>query len=196
MFLQGTTQQLLLWQAYTVVITLDILPMSTCDSYPPAWDYVSGRFLILEFQIPPSFCPRVVTSWWGQQELEAAWVTHRGKAQPHNQQEQMPDPNIVSGSFCCCLQCMLLCGSGNRTSLTCTKIHPLLYACVCIISFGWVWMDCASLWVSCHESPWYSVRIPCARERFIRVVSSLPVNLGPGEWWQVLCAKSLLSSQD
>jgi hypothetical protein len=178
MCLQGTTQQLLLWQTYTVVKILDILPMSICDSYPPARDYDSGRFLILEFQIPPSFCPGVVTSWWGQQELEAALVTHRGKSQPHNQQEQMPGPNIMSGSFCCCLQCMLLCGSGNRTSLTCTKIHPLLYACVFIILFVWVW-------VSCHECFWHCVRIPFARERFIRVVSSLPVNLGPGGLWQV-----------
>jgi hypothetical protein len=137
------------------------------------------RFLILEFQIPPSFCLRVVTSWWGQQELEAAWVTHRGKAQPHNQQEQMPGPNIVSGFFCCCLQCMLLCGSGNRTSLNCTKIHTLLYASVCIISFGWVW-------VSCHECLWHSVRIPCARERFVSVGSSLPVNVGPEGCQQVL----------
>jgi hypothetical protein len=144
------------------------------------------RFLTLEFHIPPSFSPRVVTSWWGQKELEAAWVIHRGKAQPHNQQQQMPGLNIISGSFCYCLQCMLLCGSGNRTSLTCRKIHQLLYACVCIISFGWVWMDCASLWVSCHECPWHSVGIPCARERFIRVGSSLPVNLGSEGWWQVL----------
>jgi hypothetical protein len=147
---------------------------------------IQDRFLILEFYIPPSFCSRVVTSWWGQWELEAAWVTHRGKVQPHNQQEQMPGPKSVSGSFCCCLQWMLLCDFGNRTSLTCTKIHPLLYACVCIISLGWVRMYCTSLWVSCHECPWHSFRIPCARERFIRVGSSLLVNLGPGGWWQVL----------
>jgi hypothetical protein len=160
--------------------------MSTCDSYPPAWDYDSGRFLILEFQIPPSFHSRVVTSGWWQQELEAACVTHKGKAQPHNQQEHMTSPNIVSGSFCCCWQCMFLCGSGNRTSLTCTKLHPVLYACVCIISFGWVWIDCASVWVNCHECPWHSVRIPCARGRFIRVGRSLPVNLAPGGWCQGL----------
>jgi hypothetical protein len=143
------------------------------------------RFLTLEFHISPLFCPRIVTFLWGQQELEAVWFTHRGKAHLHNQQEQMPGPNVVSASFCCCLQCMLLCGPGNWTSLTCTKIHPLLYACVHIISFGHVWMDCASLWVSCHEFPWHSVRISCARERFIRVGSSLSVNLGPGGWQQV-----------